>query len=163
MTSSALNRACAIFLQIVVVLIGVGVLAFLLWQPQVEGRNVNATTFQIYFNDPFLAYAYAASIAGFIALAQAFKLLGLAGNDGLYQPAAVKALATIKLCALALIGFIALGEVFLVVGSIGSTDDHAGGIMMGVFISFAMTVIAAAAALCERQVQQVAAMKPGAL
>jgi len=37
------------------VLIGVGVLAGLLWEPQIEGRNVNATQFEIYFKDPFLA------------------------------------------------------------------------------------------------------------
>jgi hypothetical protein len=50
-----MKRASTIFLQAVLVLLGIGVLALLLWEPQVEGRNVNATQFEIYFRDPFLA------------------------------------------------------------------------------------------------------------
>jgi hypothetical protein len=50
------------FLQVVIVLIGIGVLAFMLWEPHVEGRNAHATVFEIYFHDPFLAYAYIGSI-----------------------------------------------------------------------------------------------------
>jgi len=159
MTPSILNKVCALFLQCVIVLIGLGVLAFLLWQPLVEGRNANATIFQVYFTDPFLAYAYAASMLGFMGLVQAYKLLGLAGQDRLYMPASVKALRTIKLCALALIGCVALGEVFLVVTSFASSDDYAGGVAMGVFITVGLTVITASAALCERQMQKAVAMK----
>lgn len=48
-------RLETMFLQAVVVLIGIGALAFLLWEPHLKGRNANATTFEIYFNDPFLA------------------------------------------------------------------------------------------------------------
>ncbi|MEK7514868.1 MAG: hypothetical protein AAB608_00605 [Patescibacteria group bacterium] len=51
-----------LFLKAAIVLIGIGALAFLLIEPHFEGRNVNATLFEIYFRDPFLAYAYIASI-----------------------------------------------------------------------------------------------------
>ena len=68
-------RSSTIFLQAVVVLIGIGALALLLWEPHLEGRNAHATLFQIYFNDPFLGYAYIATIPFFVALFQAFKLL----------------------------------------------------------------------------------------
>jgi hypothetical protein len=44
-----MKRGSTIFLQVVIALLGVGVLALLLWEPQVEGRNVNATLFEIYF------------------------------------------------------------------------------------------------------------------
>src|SRR5436190_21292848 len=47
-----MKRGSTIFLQVVIALLGVGVLALLLWEPQVEGRNVNATQFEIYFKDP---------------------------------------------------------------------------------------------------------------
>ena len=162
MTSASLNRACAVFLQAVTLLIGLGVLTFLLWQPLVEGRNVNATLLQVYFSDPFLAYAYGASLPGFVALAQIFRLLGRAGRDRLYAPASVKALRTIKICALCLIGFVALGEVFLMAASLGTSDDPAGAIAMGVIVSFGVTVVTASAALCERQVAQAVAMKASA-
>src|SRR5215813_5491420 len=87
-----------IFLQAVVVLIAIGALALLLWEPHVEGRNAHATPFEVYFNDPFLAYAYIASIPFFVALYQAFKVLGYAGQNRIFSPAAVKALRTIKYC-----------------------------------------------------------------
>jgi len=38
-----MKRGSTIFVQVVIALLGVGVLALLLWEPQVEGRNVNAT------------------------------------------------------------------------------------------------------------------------
>ena len=56
----------SIFLQVVIVLIGIGVLALMLWEPQIEGRNAHATLFEIYFQDPFLAYAYIASTSFFL-------------------------------------------------------------------------------------------------
>src|SRR6476619_3957606 len=99
-----MNRGSTIFLQIVIVLIGVGALALMLWEPHVEGRNAHATLFEIYFKDPFLAYAYIASIPFFVALYQAFTVLGYAGQNKVFSQAAVKALRIIKYCAIALIG-----------------------------------------------------------
>jgi hypothetical protein len=76
-----MKRVSTVFLQSVIVLFGTGLLAVLLWEPQVEGRNVNATQFEIYFKDPFLAYIYLAFVPAFVGLYQAFKLLGLARRD----------------------------------------------------------------------------------
>ena len=61
-----MKRSSTIFLQIVIVLIGIGAVALLLWEPQIEGRNAHATLFEIYFKDPFLAYAYIGSIPFFV-------------------------------------------------------------------------------------------------
>ena len=107
-----MKRNSTIFLQIVIVLIGIGALALMLWEPHIEGRNAHATLFEIYFNDPFLAYAYLASIPFFAALYQAFKVLGYAGQNKVFSQSAVKALRTIKYCAIAIIGFVAVGELF---------------------------------------------------
>jgi hypothetical protein len=52
-----MKRSSTAFLQIVIVLIGMGALAFMLWEPHLEGRNAHATVFEVYFKDPFLAYA----------------------------------------------------------------------------------------------------------
>src|SRR3954469_16588696 len=101
-----MRNGSTIFLQMVIVLIGIGSVALLLWEPHLEGRNAHATLFQIYFNDPFLAYAYVASISFFVALYQAFKVLGYVGQNKVFSQAAVKALRTIKYCALAIIGFV---------------------------------------------------------
>src|SRR4029077_2828694 len=96
------TRASTIFLQIVIVLIGIGALALLLWEPHLEGRNAHATLFQIYFNDPFLAYAYIASIPFFVGLYQALMLLGYSGQNKVFSLNSVRALRTIKYCAIAL-------------------------------------------------------------
>src|SRR3954470_6482 len=120
-----MKRRSTLFLQVVIVLIGMGALTLLLWEPRLEGRNAYATLFEIYFKDPFLAYAYVASIAFFAALTQAFKVVGYARHDELFSPAAITALRTIKRCALALIVLVALGEVFII---LNDSDDRAGGV-----------------------------------
>ena len=140
-------RSSTIFLQAVIVLIGIGALALMLWEPHIEGRNAHATLFQIYFNDPFLAYAYTTSISFFAALYQAFKVLNYIRQNRAFSPASVKALRTIKFCAMAMIGFVAAGEVFIM---LGSSDDRAGGVFIGILIAFGSLVVAATAAMFER-------------
>jgi hypothetical protein len=134
-------------LQGILVLLGVGALVFLLGEPHLEGRNVHATVFEIYFKDPFLAYAYFASIPFFIALYQAFKVLGYVGRGNAQDQSGVKALRTIKLCALATIGFVVLGLLFIVRSD---SDDHAGGVFIGILILICSIVAAAVAAKIER-------------
>src|ERR1700741_2928324 len=116
-----------IFLQAVIVLIGIGALALMLWEPHIEGRNAHATLFEIYFKDPFLAYAYVASIPFFVALYQAFRVLGYIGQNKAFSRTVRDALQTIKFCAIAIIGFVAGGEIFIM---LGNSDDRAGGVFM---------------------------------
>ena len=75
-----MKRGSILFLRAVLVLIAVGALALLLLEPQTEGRNAHATTYAIYFNDPFLAYVYVASIALFAALYQASECWDMLGR-----------------------------------------------------------------------------------
>lgn len=153
-----MKRSSTIFLQFVIVALGIGALALLLWEPQIEGVNANATTlYQIYFDDPFLMLVYAGSIPFFAALYQAFRLLGYARQNRMFSIAAVKALRTIKYCAFAIIGFVAMEEVFIIMNH--GDDDAAGGIAMGVFIVFGSIVAAMAAAVFEQLVQNAVDLK----
>ena len=152
-----MKRSSTIFLQIVLVLVGIGALALLLWEPQIEGRNAHATQFEIYFKDPFLAYVYIASIPFFVAIYQALKLLQYVGQNAVFSPAAVKALRTIKYCALAIIGFVAVEEIFIMLNR--GSDDAAGGVFMGILITFGSAVIATAASMFERVLQNVVDIK----
>src|SRR5258705_11885029 len=151
-----MKRSPTIFLQAVIVLIGIGALALMLWEPHIEGRNVHATLFESYFKDPFLAYAYIASIPLFVALYQAFKVLGYAGQNKIFSQEAVKALRTIKFCAIGIVGFVAVGEIFIM---LGDSDDRAGGVFMGILITFASIVIATAASMFERILQNAVDMR----
>jgi hypothetical protein len=151
-----MKLGATLFLRAVVVLIGIGALAFLLWEPHVEGRNVHATVFEIYFQDPFLAYAYVGSIPFFVGLYQAFKALAYAGRNQEFSPPAVRSVRTIKYCAIAVIGFVAGGEVIIM---LQESDDRAGGVAMGVFIIFTSIVVATATAVLERTLQKAVDMK----
>src|SRR5260221_4905804 len=153
-----MKRASTIFLQIVIALFGVGVLTFLLWEPQLEGRNVNATQFEIYFKDPFLAYIYLAFVPFFVCLYHAIRLLGYARANEIFSPRAVRSLAIIKYCAIAVAIFIVGAEVYIFI-FVRGTDDVAGGVMMGVFIIFVSAVISTAAAVFERILQNAVDIK----
>src|SRR5438270_10467916 len=150
-----MKRRSTAFLQTVVVLIGVGALAFLLWEPQVEGVNAHATLFKMYFN-PFVAYVYIASIPFFVALYQAFKVLGYAGQNKVFSEETVKALRTIKYCALAIIGFVAVSVIFMISGD---RDDRPAGVFMRTLITFPSIVVAIAAAMFERILQNAVDIK----
>jgi len=152
-----MKRSSTIFLQVVIVLIGIGALALLLWEPRIEGRNAHATLFEMYFKDPFLALVYIGSIPFFVALYQAFKVLGYAGQNKVFSEAAVKALRTIKYCALATIGFVVVEEIFIMLNH--GSDDPAGGVFMGVLITFGSIVFASAAAMFERILQNAVDIK----
>ncbi|MDX1951743.1 MAG: DUF2975 domain-containing protein [Verrucomicrobiota bacterium] len=153
-----MNRISTFFLQGVIVFIGIGVLAFMLSEPHFEGRNAHSTVFEIYFKDPFLAYAYIGSIAFFVALYQAFKLLGYAGKREVFSPQSVKALKIIKYCALTLIAFLAGAEAYFFLVICG-TDDIAGGVMMGLFLIFVSCIMATAAAVFEKTLQNAVDLK----
>jgi Protein of unknown function (DUF2975) len=152
------KRIPTVFLQVVIVLIGIGVLALMLWEPHLEGRNAHATPFEIYFHDPFLAYAYSASIAFFVALFQAFKLLGYIGQNRVFSPDSVKALQTIKYCAIALVVMVGAAVAYLFIAVRGK-DDIAGGVAIGLAMIFVSLVIATATAVFEKLLQNAVDIK----
>ena len=153
-----MKKISTIFLQIVIVALGIGALALLLWEPRVEGVNANATTlYQIYFDDPFLALVYAGSIPFFTALYQAFTVLGFAGQNKIFSKEAVNSLRTIKYCALAIIGFVVVEEIFILLNH--GSDDAAGGVFMGILITFGSIIIATAAAMFEQILQSAVDIK----
>ena len=151
-----MKKGSTIFLQIVIVLIGIGALAIMLWEPHIEGRNAHATLFEIYFKDPFLAYAYIGSIPFFVALYQAFKVLGYVRQNKTFSQATVKALGTIKYCAIAIIGFVAVGVIFMM---FGDREDRPAGVFMRILITFPSIVVATTAAMFERILQNAVDIK----
>ena len=154
-----MKRSSTIFLQVVIVLIGIAALALLLWEPQVEGVNKNRTNFEIYFQDPFLALVYAGSIPFFMALYQAIRALGYVGRNQVFSPEVVKTLRTIKYCALAIIGFVVLEELFILLSGNRDLENPGAPIFLGLLIVFPSIVVATAAAMFERILQNAVDMK----
>src|SRR5262245_44071021 len=123
-----MKSSSALFLQAAIVLLGIGTLALMLWEPHIEGRNAHATTFEIYFKDPFLAYVYVGSTPFFVALYRAFGLFGHVRHNSAFSQVTVDALRVIKHCGFILVGFVAGGAVFILL--FGATADRpAGGFM----------------------------------
>lgn len=149
------------FLQAVTVLMGIGALAFLLWEPHLEGRNAHATPFEIYFEDPFLAYVYFGSIPFFVGLYQTIKVLGYAGQDKVFSQEAVNAVRTIKHCAFITAGAIVAADAFLMIAARNTHEDPAGAAMLGIIATLAAIVVGTAAALSERVLQSAVDLKSG--
>jgi hypothetical protein len=143
-----MKKISVFLLKSLVALVGIGTLFFLLWEPHLEGRNVNATLFEIYFNDPFLVYAYIASIPFFIILYQILKILGYAGENNILSSEIMKALRTIKYSAMSIIGFVVIGEIFIM---LSESDDRAG----GVFIGFLVTIVSVGITLVATRFERI--------
>lgn len=140
------------FLQGLVIVFGLVVLALLFIEPQLEGRNVHATLFEIYFKDPFLAYIYLAFVPFFVGLYQVFKFLGYIGQGKLFTFSSAKALRTVKRCAVVHIALIAGAEAYLFIVQLNISDDIAGGVAMGLLITLVSVVIFFAATVFEKRV-----------
>jgi hypothetical protein len=125
----------------------------LLWEPHLEGRNAHATTFEIYFKDPFLAYVYAGSIPFFIALYQAFELFGNVRRNGAFSQLTLNALRVITRCAVAIVGFVAGGVIIIIL--FGDKDDRPAGVFMSALVACGASVMATAAAVATRKLQGV--------
>lgn len=146
-----------VFLQGVIVLIGIVALAILIWFPLIEGRATNLDLFSIYF-DPFILYGYAASIAFFVALYQAFKLLGYIGQNKVFSSNSVNTLKRIKYCAIVLSILIATAGLFIRLTH-HKDDDPAGFLAICIVATFASIVVATAAAIFEKVLQNAIDMK----
>ena len=94
--SNFMKKGSTIFLKIVLCLMAIGALALMLWLPQIEGRNANSDWLSLYFNDPFLAFAYVGTIPFFVALYQAFILLTYIEKNRTFTQDSVKVLRNIK-------------------------------------------------------------------
>jgi hypothetical protein len=146
-----MKRISIPFLQAVIVLMSIVSLAILIRLPLTEGRAANLDLYSIYF-DPFILYGYAASIAFFVALYKAFKLLGYIGQNKVFSSNSVNALKSIKYCAFGLSIFIVLAGLYIKLFH-NKEDDPAGFLAICIVTTFVSIVVATAAAIFEKLLQ----------
>jgi hypothetical protein len=151
-----MKRSSTLFLKVVIILIALGVLAGMLWFPQTEGRAANLDLISIY-KDPFIIYIYIASISFFIGLYQAFKLLNFIEVNRAFSKGAINTLRNIKFAFFSLIGFVMVAEIYIRFFTHG--DDQAGPTMLGILVSIAFAVIATAAAIFQKLLQNAVDIK----
>jgi hypothetical protein len=152
-----MKRTSVIFLQAVIVLIGIVALALLIRFPLTEGRAANLDLFSIYA-DPFILYGYAASIAFFVALYKAFQLLGYIGQDKVFSSNSVRTLKSIKYCAMALSILIVTAGLYIRL-SHNKEDDPAGFLAICIVFIFVSIIVATTAAIFEKILQNAIDMK----
>lgn len=152
-----MKKSSTIFLQAVIVLIGVVALILMIQLPRIEGRAANLDLFSIY-SDPFILYGYATSIAFFVALYKAFRLLGFIGQNKVFSRQSVDALKTIKYCAIIFAALIVIAGLYIKI-SHHEDDDPAGFLAMCIVTTFVSIVIATAAAIFEKILQNALDMK----
>ncbi|MFA6004996.1 MAG: DUF2975 domain-containing protein [Patescibacteria group bacterium] len=151
-----MKRGSTLFLKVVILLTAISVLTAMLWFPQTEGRAANLDLISIY-TDPVIIYMYIASISFFIGLYQAFKLLNLIDANKAFSQGAVNTLKNMKFSSLTLIGLIAVAEGYIRFFAHG--DDPAGPTMLGFCLVIAFAVIATAASVFQKLLQNAVDIK----
>jgi hypothetical protein len=152
-----MKRISIVFLQVVIILIGIVALVILLWFPLTEGRAANLDLFSIYF-DPFILYGYTASIAFFVALYKTFKLLGYIEQNKVFSSISVKTLKSIKYCAIILSILIVLAGLYIKLFH-NKEDDPAGFLAICIVTTFVSIIVATATAIFEKLLQNAIDMK----
>ncbi|MFF2497027.1 DUF2975 domain-containing protein [Peribacillus sp. NPDC058075] len=148
-----MKQVSTIFLKIAVIFIGMPVLALCIFVVP-EIANFAA---ELYPNMTYLKYLvlidlYASAIPFYFALYQAFKLLSYIDNNKAFSELSVRALKTIKNCAITISSLYVVGMPLFYL--MAEMDDAPGIIVIGLVVIFASMVIAVFAAVLQRLLQE---------
>ena len=152
-----MKRISIVFLQAVLLLIGLIALIILIRFPLTEGRAQDLDLFHIYA-DPLILYAYTSSIAFFIALYKAFQILGYIRNNKLFSSNSVNDLKSIKVCAIILCVVVAGAGIYIRIFH-HQDDDPAGFLALCMILIFIGIAVATAVAVLEKILQNAIDMK----
>jgi hypothetical protein len=148
-----MKQVKTLFLKLAVIFIGIPVLALCIFLVPKIGNFAGELYPDIaYMKSLVLIDMYAAAIPFYFALYQAFKLLSYIDKSNAFSDLSVKALKTIKYCAITI-------SILYVVGMplfylMAEMDDAPGIIVIGLVIIFASMVIAVFAAVLQRLLQE---------
>ncbi len=136
-----MKRVTTLFLKIAVILMGISVIAiYIFLVPDIADYAAELYPDIASMKILVLIHMYVSAIPFYCALYQAFKLLSYIDKKQAFSDLSVKALKTIKNCAIAIsVLYIAGLPLFYLVGD---KDDAPGIIVIGLVIVFASMVIA---------------------
>jgi Protein of unknown function (DUF2975) len=152
-----MKRMSTVFLQTALIIIGIVALIVMIRFPMTEGRAANLDLFSIYA-DPFILYGYAVSIAFFVALYKAFRLLGYIGHNRIFSSESVGTLKSIKYCAI-ILGMSIIAAGLYIKFAHNKDDDPAGFLAVCIVTVFVCVVVATAATVFEKILQNAINMK----
>ncbi|MFJ7511495.1 DUF2975 domain-containing protein [Peribacillus simplex] len=142
-----------LFLKIAVILIGIPVLALCIFVvPEIANFAAELYPDMTYLKYLILIDLYASAIPFYFALYQAFKLLSYIDKNKAFSELSVRALKTIKNCAITIsVLYVAGMPLFYLMAEM---DDAPGIILIGMVVIFASMVIAVFAAVLQRLLQE---------
>ena len=148
-----MKRGSTLFLRIAIILLGLPILVVCILG--LSRLDPNSPYWQLpelaNLQYPLLIGMYAAMVPFFVALYQTLKLLSFIDKNKAFSELSVKALKTIKYCAIAISIMFVLEMPFLYI--LTKVDD-APGILIGMVVIFASMVIAVFAAVLQRLLQE---------
>lgn len=153
-----MKRSSTIILKIAIFLIGLPVLAGCIYglsrfDPNSPYWNLPELENLQY---PLLIGMYIGMIPFFIALYQSLKLLGYVDRNEAFSTLSVKALKTIKYCAIAIVIVYILEMPFLYLLTLA---DDAPGIVIGLFVTFVSLIVAVFAAVLQKLLEEAIRIK----
>ncbi|GLC89152.1 DUF2975 domain-containing protein [Lysinibacillus piscis] len=153
------RHSSTIFLKVVLFLIGIAILALCIFGiPAIAIKDAMAHPQSAYVAYLFVGYAYIACIPFYTALYQAYRLLSNIDQNKAFSPSSIKALATIKYCAITIISLIVLG-IFIALVLFSGKEDITGIIMLALISLLASSAIATFATVLQKLLQQALTMQ----
>ena len=147
-----MKQGSTLFLKWVVILLGLVVLAAC-----AVALPAGIQSDDVGYYRPILFGLYTAAIPFFVALGQAWKLLGYIDKNKAFSNLAVEALKKIKYCAAVISALFAAGMPFIYY--VADTDDAPGVVALGLVITGASIVIATFAAVLQKLFQSAVDIK----
>ncbi len=147
-----------IFLQVVLVLIGMVALTTMLWLPLTEGRAKTLSLVSIYA-DPLIIYVYTSSLAFFVALYKGFTWLSYIRQNTVFSTSSVRAIKGIKHCAIILSVCIVIAGLYIRIYH-HREDDPAGFLALCIIGIFVCIIVATVMAILEKIQHNAIDMQP---
>ncbi|MFS0861077.1 DUF2975 domain-containing protein [Fredinandcohnia sp. 179-A 10B2 NHS] len=153
-----MKRGTTTFLKIAVILIGIPILALCIFGLPLIAKDAAESSLRMaYVLYGILGIMYVSAIPFYLALFQAFKLLGYIDQNKAFSDLSVTALKKIRNCATTISILYVIGlPLFYIVGEV---DDAPGVILIGMVFTFAPMVIAVFAAVLQRLLQEAIRIK----
>ena len=146
------------FLKAVIVLFGLAALALCVFVvPEIAGFAAELYPDMGYIQVLVMIDLYGAALPFYIALYQAFKLLGYIDQNKAFSDTSVQVLKNIKNCAVAISGMFVIGMPLFYL--MAERDDAPGIIVIGMIIILASMVIAVFAAVLQKLLNEAIELK----
>ncbi|OKP65729.1 hypothetical protein A3842_30290 [Paenibacillus sp. P3E] len=153
-----MERGTTLFLKVAVIVIGLPVLALCIFAvPEIGNFAAELYPDMTYIKYLVLIDLYASVIPFYLALYQAFKLLGYIDKNKAFSELSVRVLKNIKYCAITFSALYVAGlPLFYLMADM---DDAPGIIVIGLLMIFASMVIAVFAAVLQKLLKEAIDLK----